>query len=349
MEHHCSTTGGLVVLAESSIAAKIFDSNNFYMIFCFISGLCCFLPLLLGIKSNLEDRPVRDSIGSSFEFSYSSIASIALVIPLFIDVLFDILNSVDQSPSAVKKRIKSRSRDARYKFLNITERIMILLGVAVLPMVVFVPTTNPNLALIYVCCCKCQLSWVGGTLSLSLRRYNKEYFPNSFAFIALLNLGFGLVAGAFIDNIYAVEPISQFIYFLDKVAYGLTLIPCLTFICYSSRWIFLVHHGPSKWDDILFCYSKFRPRRHANPPLTLEHTFFPMVYTFCGTVVIVLLIVLFTIAPRIENYNHTSLLLTNLPFLVFILLVSILSMRMVKFEVVQGLVSCIMLHSIINS
>jgi hypothetical protein len=346
MKHNCFATGGLDVLAGPSIAAKIFDSNNFYLIFCFISGLCCFLPLLLGIKSNLEERPGRHSIGSSVEFSYSSTASIALVIPLFIDVSLDILSSVDQSPSAVKKRIMPSSRDARYNFLNITERIMLLLGVAILPMVVFVPTTNSNLALIYVCCCKCQLSWVGGTLSLSLRRYNKEYFPNSFAFVALLNLGFGLVAGAFIDNIYAVEPISKFIFFLDKVAYGLTLIPALMFICYSSRWIFLVCHGPSKWDDILFCYSKFRPRRHANPPLTLEHTFFPMVYTFCGAVMIVLLIVLFTMAPRIENYNHTSLLLNNLPFLVFILLVSILSMIMVKFEVVQGLVSCIMLHSI---
>jgi hypothetical protein len=192
------------VFADSSIAAKVFDSDTFYVIFCFFSGLCCFLPLLLGVKSNLEDRPLRESICSSLEFSYSSIASIALVIPLFTDVLFDILNLVDQSPSAVKKRLKSSNRDARYNFLNVAERILILLGVAVLPMLVFVPRTNSSLALTYICCCKCQQSWVGGTVALSLRRYNKEYFSNSFAFIVLLNFGFGLVTGSFVDNIYAL-------------------------------------------------------------------------------------------------------------------------------------------------
>ena len=348
LRHHCREPGMLHAGADASIFAKLFDSNTFYVTFCFISGACCFLPLLLGLKSNLEDRPLRESLSSSPEFSYSCIASIALVIPLFIDVLFDILNSADQSPSAVKKRIMSSSRDARYNFLNIMERVLILSGVAVLPMVVFIPAMTSNLALIYVCCCKCQQTWVGGTVALSLRRYNKEYFSNSYTFISLITLGFGLVTGAFVDNIYTIKPVSRFISVLDMVSFIATLIPCLMFICYSCRWFFLVHFGPSKWDDILFCYSKYRPRRQSNPIITLEHTIFPMVYTFCGTIVIALLIVLFSISPRIENYDHNSLLLNNLPFLAFVLLVSILSMRMVKFEVVKGLVSTLVSNRVIK-
>lgn len=347
MKHHCCEMGMKdVVAGSSSLLAKIFDSNIFYEILCLISGLCCLLPLLLGIKSNLEERPLRASICSSLEFSYSSIASIALVIPLFIDVIFDILNSADQSPTAVKKRRMSSSRNARYSFLNITERILILSGVAILPMLVFVPTTTSNLAFIYVCCCKCQQTLVGGTVALSLRRYNKDFFSNRFAFIVLINLGFGLVTGSFVDNIYTVKPVSQFIFRLDYAAYISTVIPCVMFLCYSFRWIFLVHYGASKWDDVLFCYSKFQPKRNSdsNPLLILEHTFFPMVYTFCGLVVVVLLVALIAIAPRIENYSHGSLLLNNIPFLVFVLLVSILSMRMVKFEVVQGLVRSIKFH-----
>ena len=332
-------------VADASFVAKLFDSNSFYVIFCYISGLCCFLPLFLGIESNLEDRPVRESICSSLEFSYSCIASIALVIPLLIDILFDIRNSFDQSPTAVKKRLKSRSSGSeRFYFLNISERILILLGVAILPTLVFVPKSTSNLALIYVCCCKCQQNWVGGTVAISLRRYDKEYFSNSFAFFSLANFGFGLITSAFVDNIYTIKPVPQSIYLLDMIAYVSCLLPCLLFICNSFRWILLVHCGASKWDNVLFFYTKFRPTRNPDESSAPDHTFFPMVYTFCGTVVILLLVVLVSISPRIEDYTKSNLLLNNIPFLVFVLLVSILSMRMVKFEVVQGLVSIIMLR-----
>jgi hypothetical protein len=335
---------------ESVSLTSTLNSNSFHVSCCFISGLCCLLPLCLGIQSHLEDRPLRTALGSSNQFYFTSVASIALVIPLFLDVLFDIGNL---AMSADSQSSKSRgNRTARYNFLNVFERLIILLGIVIQPLVVLVPPNTSNLALIFVCCNKCQQNWVGGTIALSLRRYDKEYFSNTFTITSLVAFSIGLIGSTFTDNDYAQKPVEKSVSFLDSLAFILTVIPCVFFFFNSSRWLILVYCRATKWSKFLFFYSKTRPPEITASTGSGDHTFFPMAYTLCGMLVLLLQCVLMGTSSRVENFTETNLFQSNLAFLVFVILVSTLSLRMVKFEVVQGLVrycyccvsSCCLLH-----
>lgn len=68
-----------------------------------------------------------------------------------------------------------------------------------------------------------------------------------------------------------------------------------------------------------------------------------MIYTACGVGTVLSLSVLVGISPRLEDYDTISLYQNSAPYLCFLVLISTMSMRMVKFEVVQGLVSIIFL------
>lgn len=321
----------------SATSTPLFNTNTFHVVFSLLTGLCCFIPLCMGVTSNLEIRPLRDALQKGSGFTYSCIAAMALVIPLLVDLLIDI--GYEIATVVVKP---SGKITARFNFLNKYERTLFLLGIAVLPLLIFVPKNTPDLALIYVCCNKCQQNWIGGTVALSLCRYDKHYFSDKSTWISLTLFAISMIGSTFIDNLYAIKPPAQHIALLDMGTFILSGVPCVLFLFNSSRWLILAHYRAIQWTNILFFYSKSRqihPSAMTNTSANSDHTFFPMIYTLIGMIVLVLLSVLIATSSRIENYNETNLVQGNIPFLVFVVSVSILSMRMVKFEVIQGLVS----------
>lgn len=316
---------------------EVLRSNSFHVFFCFASGLFCCLPLFLGLASNIEDQPLRHAITTSKGFAYTCVASIALSIPLFIDVFIDISTSMDKTTNGASRLKLQSSGSARFNFLNISERVLILLGIVALPLIIFVPKNTPNLALIYVCLFKCQQCWIGGTVALSLSRYDKYYFSNDILLASLTSFSIGLVASAFTDNLHPTETSADMMYVLDMVTLIFILMPCVSFLVLSTRWLVLVYMRAYRWSNFLFCYSKLQPP--PTPHTGVDHTFFPMVYTVSGICIILALCVLSGVSYKIQSYTEINLLQINTPYLIFVILVSILSLRMVKFEVVQGLVS----------
>ena len=91
------------------------------------------------------------------------------------------------------------------------------------------------------------------------------------------------------------------------------------------------------------CTSKTQLSPETQPTMNgsqvSDHTFYPMVYTLFGMTLVVLLCTIYGTSGRYEDYSKNDLIQANIPFLVFIAAISTLSMRMVKSEVVQGLVS----------
>lgn len=335
------TTG----IKQTTYWGKLLESNIYQITFCFFTGLACYAPIALGIPSNLESRPLRDALMTSVEFNYSCVASIALVVPLFLDVLLDIFNRSKDSPTTEEniKPKKCENEPQRFNYLNIYERILILLGIVALPIVGLLPKNTESLAFIYVCSTKCQQVWVGGTVALSLSRYDKEYWSTGSTVFTLIILSFGLISSPFLDNLYAIGDPSTLIITLNYGTYLFTLGPCLLFLFNSFRWLVIVYFKKYSWKKRMFCCS----RTTTPPPLvhaivavkTSDHTFFPMIYTMCGTVVIILICALIGPNSRMEYYNGNNLVQCNMPFLVFVVSISTLSMRLVKFEVVEGLVS----------
>ena len=320
---------------------EVAESNSFHTLFCLLAGLCCFMIIYVDTPSNLEKRPLRESLETSVEFTYSSAASIALVIPLLIDLLLDVFTKLTETPSIASKKPPEES--SKFNFLNIYERILILAGVSIVPMVAFIPKTLHNLGLLYVCCSKCQQLWVGGTIVLSLCRYDKEYWSTKSTLASLFMVSVGLIGSPLIDNIYAAHPNpGQAVVLIDLGTYILVMFPCFIFMMNSVRWLILVYWRANSWKSFLMCRSKHQIEEPAVPTAendTVNHTFFPMVYTMIGTTVVLLLCLLAAATARVENYSGLNLLQSNGPFMLFIVLISTLSMRMVKFEVVQGLVS----------
>ena len=332
---------------DCSFLWEILRSNSFHIFFCFLGGLGCLLPLCLQLHSNLETKPLRTSILSSPPFTYSCVASIALIIPLFLDVLGDFFSKSIKVPSSVqRKNFKvTGSETARFTFLNASERSLILIGMIALPSVAFLPSTTEKLALIFLCCCKCQIMLVGGTIVVSLCRYDEEYWSVRSTLISLVLFSGGLVSSAFVSNIMAgMEEPTQFLIIIDVLLFFIIIIPCLIYTVNSVRWLIIVYLKADSLKPFLMC-SCVSPQQPAisSQPITPgdipDHTFFPMVYTLSTIAVETFLCATVASSQRYENYTEREIVQNSIPFQGFLIIITTLSMRMVKFEVVQGLVS----------
>ena len=320
--------------------------NLFHLLFCLISALCCFLPIVLQMPSNLESRPLLHSLLSSAEFTYTCVAQIALLVPPIIDLILDILTESLNVSSNLNKKLKPPSAEPnRFNFLTLQERTLMLIGFVLLSMVGFFPKHTSNLALLYVCIYRCQQIRIGGTVILSLCRYNKEYWSIRSTLISLVFYSLGLVASPFLENIIAgqIDP-SRMLMTLDLLKQLCIAIPCINSMWNSVRWLILVYCRAHSWKRFLMCTSNKSPI--VEEPSSPEkdpadpHTFFAMVYTLSAMIsCAITLVLLVTAMPRLENYSGLNLWLANIPSMIFVIMMSTLSMRMMKFEVVQGLVS----------
>ena len=328
---------------SSAYIGTILKSNQFQLSFCLLTGLLCFLPIALDYESHLEDKPLRSSM-TSINFSLSCIASVALVIPLAIDIFLDIIMMIVDSDGR-KKGIPRPVESSRFHFLNICERSLILIGLIVLPIVIFLPKDTDNLALIYLCCYKCQQNWVGGACAVSLCRYNRKYWSTESTCISIFFFSLGLVGSTFTCNIYAgaIGKPSVIIVTMDLLAFFFTVIPALINILNCSRWLIIVYFKMTSWKQLLPWNETIEPPTAAAGG---DHTFFPMVYTISAACLTILFAAINIAGKlRIENFSCSTLVQSNVPFFTFMIMISTLSMRMVKYEVVQGLVSNISLCS----
>ena len=333
---------------ECSFLWEILRSSSFHITYCLLAGMGCLLPLCLQLPSHLELKPLRTSVLTSAAFTYSCVASIALVIPLFLDVVGDLLSKSKGVPLSVprKKRKAPGLEETRFTFLNASERSLILLGMIALPSVAFLPSSTEKLALIFVCCCKCQIMLVGGTIVISLCRYDKEYWSVQSTLVSLALFSCGLVSSAFLTNhIAGIEKPSEFLSVMDGTLFLITIIPCLIYTVNSFRWLIIVYCQAHFLKRFLMC-SCDPPQQLPTPThsataknAAADHTFFPMVYTISTIAVETLLCATIGSSQRYEDYSPKDIIQNSIPFQGFLILITTLSMRMVKFEVVQGLVS----------
>ena len=334
---------------DKSFTRHLIDSNYAQLIFCFFSGLCCFLPLLVGVTSYLEDKPLRSAIASSIRFHNSSVAIIAIVVPLVIDLFCDLANTIISSCGINSVSLHSGIKNkARFNLLNMSERILILMGILMLPLVSLLPNETYNLGMIYVCCNRCQLNWVGGTVALSLSRYNKEYWTTKSTLTSLFFLSLGLISAPFIQNGLAYDSKSKSTNYFYLFAVLSTSVSCIIFFFCSTRWMIVVYFKSSTWRKFLFCNHDLKASEDPSPSTNGDvsyHTFFPMVYTICGFCVVVFLCMITASTSNMGQYDGRIIFLSNIPFLILAVLISILSMRIVKFEVVQGLVRSFLFFS----
>jgi hypothetical protein len=303
-----------------------------------LAGVLCLIPLSFQTSqfetsqtSKFESSELRSGMKSDV-FRGTSIMIIALVIPLALDTLADIYDYF------LKKKAPKRQELA--VFLNIDERIIILCGMIVCPMTAFISRDTPNLAFLYFCCNSCQLNLLFGVLITALGRNQKKYWSDrNVNFMAICICG-GTVLNAFTQNYYlnGGENSNQLIGVLWLSA-ACVFFGCLVFFACSLRWVFAIAYPKIK--------KLFSVRTNESDNGAPYFLYKPLILLVTSVTCIAIFCTIFVKHGSIAMWNHTALYLNNLAYIIFLIAFYFVMIRMIKNEVVQGLVSSIYIRIVL--
>ena len=285
----------------------------------------------------MELSPLRWAILSQSNRDLS-VASLSLIIPLIMDLVTELAYSswMRGKDDNVKIRVKQ-------SLLNGIERSATLFGTAIVPLTALFPAQTHNLAYIHACCERCQLVMIGGTVMISLCRYNSKYWTIPRTYVTLIFLAIGTITLAFTANISDTDTSRGANYVISYVAYSSILASAAIFFWCSGLWLYAVIPTISPESFGLPRTSQTEKRQNNNEFSSREsnsadHLIFPALYVIVSMTTISMLIILSALYPWVAGRDERALLMHNLSFLLYIAIVSYVSIRMMKFEVVQGLV-----------
>ena len=133
----------------------ILSSNNFQMSFVVVGALISFWPYLVEIKTiALEQSVLRTTLNDGYLYQLSAVAAIALLVPMIIDWLTNMIEP----------------HDGVIRNINDKEKTMLYLGLLSVPAVAFVTDSYQDLALLWLCVSRFQIVAVLGTLTVTFSR-----------------------------------------------------------------------------------------------------------------------------------------------------------------------------------
>ena len=292
--------------------SKFLGHNLTHLIICVLGGAACFIPIILNDVSTLEKSILRSTLEMDSTFRETSAAVIALAFPLAVDLIFDCLGGK-------KEGQKDYSPDFSNGSLNKFERLVFLFGVTLGPIVSYAPRSTVKWALIYVCASNAQIVLLGGVFMASLCRYNKKHWPGITTIFVLTNLVLANVLSSFSFN---------------SITSGvLNSIACFIFLLCCLSWLYVV------FKEELVRLKQLKKGVIDRSIHAQSHIYFVISYVISCIVGLTIVVTVYQKYPEFENFDATALFLFNGACVVFEISIMLVSMRMVKFDVVQGLVS----------
>ena len=311
------------------------STNVSQLMICILSGVCCLLPLAILPESNIERSLLRTSLPAQLHRD-SAIAVLTLIVPLLLDIITDILTSLFSK--AKDTEVRKTSKQA---LLNNMEHLVFLCGTAILPITAFISENNKSWAYIYISCRQCQLVLTGGAITISLCRHNQEYWPIRVTYFVLVLLLIASTIGAFTNNYLTMDPPSYAIQTLQSTSYYIFLGAAATYTFCSVRWLRmtipkLIH----QWNLFFKKSAKDKLKDRGNHADSCTECFvFPVVYVVTSVSICPPLFFLTNVYTSSIYYDVKALFFHNLAFFVYLLLITYGSTRMMKHEIVKGLVS----------
>ena len=312
---------------------KTVTTNTAQISFGLLGGLCCLLPLILGLKSELEDSPLRNAMESRSNRD-AAVASLSISLPILMDIATEIILSITSSHKLQNVRLSGSS-----SLMNPLERMTFVVGTLLIPITAFLTPETTNAAYIYVCFTKCQLTIVGAAVLASLCRYNEKFFSVRSTYCVLILEIISTVSGTFGSNRGINSSPSLIFDSLSSISNVVALAGAVLLFYLSSKWL-------------LFALPKLckgpllQPRGQHNETLANssrrydgENLLFPVMYVFSIVVSLSLLIALGVAYSDFGHYNQTALFNHNLAFIIYLLLIVYISTRMMKNDIVHCLVS----------
>lgn len=313
-----------------TVVDQVLSSNLLHIAICCLGGLCCFLPLVRNSASNLEDTTLKHSLTTGNSFRDSSVASLALASPLALDILMDV------GISLIKRiRVTPTESLTPQTCLNNLEKTLCLIGIIVVPITAFLPDYN-NFALIFVCCNKCQSFVVGATVMTSICRCNRNTWSVISTLTFLLLLIFAQITSTFSLNASVGVNSSDFNGKMVIAADICTMIAvAIILLCSIQSLFYLCRRAYHDMKTV----KLIRPNETTSERHSRNYVFFSICWLSIFIVGVVFLVAISQSYGSIIHFNETALLLNSITYLSFELAITILTMRMVKFDVVKGLVS----------
>ena len=352
------------------------NTNTIHFIICFTGGICCLLPLYICPTSNMELAPLRKAILSQSNRDLS-VASLSLIIPLIMDLVTELaystwirgkhddvkirvkqslLNSIERSAALFGTAVvpmtaffPAQTHNLAYIHACCERCQMVMIGGAVMISLCrynnkywTIPRTYVTLILLAIG--TITLAFTGNTSDTDTDR-GASYIISYFAYSTILASAsiFFWCSGLWL---YAVIPtISPESFGFSRVA--------------SSRAVVGRENNNNSNNNVNSNKTNNNNNSNNNNnnnknnsisnngsninsssfTSSTEHLIFPALYVIVSMTTISMLIVLSVMYPGLATFDDRALFIHNFSFLLYIAIVSYVSIRMMKFEVVQGLVS----------
>ena len=327
--------------------AKISFSCESRVLITFITGIFAFLPLFMNMQPTMDDWVLTSSLRDGVQWYESSIIALTLVAPLLIDLSFDMMNCIRLTKEERNKRQKSKGKGDTEQ-LTICEKVMMIVGFVVLPIVGCLPRTTANLSLIWLCCRRCQLICVINMLWSSWSRYDPKHWSPRLTTMCIVAFSAGTVLFPFIPtklngsigSTTAVRdhPADVQVAFVFYVL--LVLIPCVTMLWTTLRWIVI------KRKDLITsavdATADTQGGTSTNPKEPIrdhekDMILFPFVFIVSGCGLLIFTAVIVGVYSMPWELTSAGLLWTNLTMIGFELGILNFLMRRTKFEAIAYL------------
>jgi hypothetical protein len=329
---------------RGDLAWKVLSSNKFHIYLSLLASFTPFIPLLTMSHSNVEGAgSLVTTMGSEY-FRGSSAAAISLAAPIMFDALIDWLENLNHAGGRkINAAIESKTKvlggdDGKSSLLNFSEKLIFIYGVVIVPILAFLPEGTPNLGILYVCCSKSQIAAVGCIFMTSMCRLERKYFPvlSTLLMIVIMIIALPLetyaengVAGSAEDS----EQLNNYYQVLINVGFYFTylsgvivLFCCIRLTVNAVR----VRFGPD------YQRSNLSEETRNNR----DRIYLSVCYCFACIICLVIFSVVAGTTSYVYDLHPAQILGLNVAFISFELSVLLLQMRIVKLEVLRGLVSC---------
>ena len=306
--------------AARYLCQQLMTPNAIQSIICIVGGLCCLTTLAIRPLRKYEESSARISLTSS-SYRDSAVAAIALTLPIFLEVINETFTNVRSAFNQSKVEV-----NVKQALINTVERFILACAVLATSSIALMSTDSENYINMYLCASKCRMTFVGGAVAISLCRYDSTYWPVKRTYVLLILLTSSTIVGSFANNMIGAAALANYAATaLFMTAFAIFSYCNTLWLCSFFPILYKEATSGAYWDSTL---------RGSSICLSYQH-----LYVIVVTFVSLAILISREIFPEIDSLNSSAVFHHNLAFNAYLLFLLYISERMMKYEVVQGLVS----------
>lgn len=292
------------------------------MSICMFIGFSCLIPLCFATtnSSEYEGSNLLAAI-SSLRNRDSAITAIVLAVPILFEPIIEKIIS-----AFTKDKPESEIFRAKHALLSRTERFAIACGLLTIPMTAFLPNGIRNLANVYLCLRRCRYILIGGAVTVSLYRLDKNFFTFLKTCFIIILVTIGTVSGCYAEN------------FCDLKSNNYIVMRELGSLCYLFAGVTTIY-CIAKWLSFAITFKLKGSKASEEYSDRDLKTILPILYIVTTGVGVIILATTNRANPEVERYTASSLFYHHMSLILYLIFLISLSERAMKQEIIRGLVS----------